>query len=452
MSEEDTTNPLNEPKASAEEHQQLDQTIQQISSSEELDRSIIVVNPHLWIANYTLIFLTIALLIWAFFGSIPIKIQGSGIFIDKEGLYTAQAKTDGTVETLPIKQGSFVKKGDLIAEVVDPQLDLKLKLSKIKVKAMQKGFDRLKSEIEGERAKQKEAILAKIQAAKFNIQESEDEIEKIKKDLEIRKNLVSQGLIPNTNLRDTEREYAQKESSLATQKSDLVTLNSDLEKGYRTEELKTQEGDLLQAIDDNKLLQLTRDFAKIYSPFDGDIIEVLVNKGDRVTTGASLALMEHQKDPNSKPSFIVYGFVPVDLGKRIKIGLPVQMALSTVQEQEFGKMLGHVTDVSEFAVSPERLAKLIPNQALLSFLLGANKAVIQLEITPERDPSTPSGYKWTTAEGSPIPITSGTVCKIEAIIEEVKPFYFVFPFQGLRKIIYFEHQSPVTEKSTEKSS
>lgn len=348
---------------------QLEQTLRQMSASDELDRSFIIIDPHLWIAHLTILALALVVLLWAFFGSISIKIEGKGIVVDKEGLLNIEAKVTGIVQTLRVKEGSLVKQGDVLLQVIDPEQELKLKLADVRIAALKSDLELLKNEIASERSKQKEAILL--------------------------------------------------------------------------------EEELLKAQQEKDLLQLTKSFADVLSPFDGYVVEVLVNQGGRVTAGTSLIILENRKNLETRPPLIVYGFVSVDLGKRIRVGLPVQIEISTFSTEEYGKMLGTVTAVSEFAASPEHLAKLIHNQTLVNYLMGNNKAVIQLEITPERDFSTASGYKWTTKKGAPIPISSGTVCTIDAIVEQVKPFYFILPIEEFRNIFYFHNSD---QERTEKQS
>lgn len=416
-----------------EEASTLDKSLQHLYSSAELDQNLAIVKPRLWLAYWILLFLVILILLWAFFGSIPIRVEGKGIFISQKGLFNVQAKTSGIIQRLLIKPDNFVKQDDVIAEIIDPQDQLKLELANSKVDILQKDLDRLKNEIESERKKEKEAISREIEARKFNIEKYEKEVETLKKELQTKQGLVKEGLIAQTSVRETEKELNQRQINLETINAEIVTLYSNLNKGYRTEEFKSKEQLLLQAKQDQELFQMTREYGNVTSPSDGYVLEVLFNQGDRVTSGAALVLLEYSKNVNS--SDLIYGYVPVNLGKRIKPGTPVQIEVSTVRKEEYGKMLGTVTEISQFALSPERLAKEIPNQALISYLLGDQKAVIKVLISPQVDPSTPSGYRWTSGKGPNIHITTGTVCLISSIIERVRPFYYVLPFQTFREVV-----------------
>lgn len=336
-------NMTNPPKAPTEAKKiNLEETLKHPGDFEVVDHSFVVIDSHLWIMHATVLVLMASLLLWSIFGSLSIKIQGRGIFIDKQGLYEVQAKTTGIVQNLPIKQGSVLKQGEVIAELMDPQLDLKIKLTEAHIKSL-------------------------------------------------------------------------------SDKADQPT-----------------EKDALEHEEQNLLfLKLAKEFATIKAPFDSDVVEVLVNQGDSLAIGAPIAVLEHRQLERGGPLLVVYGFVPIDIGKKLRPGMEVQMELTNVRAEEYGKMLGTVREISEYAVSPERLAKLIPNQTLVNYLLQDNKASIQLIIDPKIDPATNSGYRWTTRDGPPISISSGSVCTIVAIVEKLRPIYFIFPMDKFREILYF---------------
>jgi len=57
--------------------------------------------------------------------------------------------------------------------------------------------------------------------------------------------------------------------------------------------------------------------------------------------------------------------------------------------------------------------------------------VLKVAGTLEVDPSTPSGFQWSSSQGPPFGISSGTLCKARAITRQVRPIELVLPL--LRK-------------------
>lgn len=129
---------------------------------------------------------------------------------------------------------------------------------------------------------------------------------------------------------------------------------------------------------------------------------------------------------------IVYGFVPLQNAQRIHDGLKVFVELSTVNPQEFGRLEGYIQKFSNIPLNDQSIYQIISNNSLQLFLLGGMKAPVLLEIVPEKDPKTPSGYKWTSGNGPPFKIDVGTTGNITVIIDSIKPFYYVFPSPNLK--------------------
>lgn len=135
-------------------------------------------------------------------------------------------------------------------------------------------------------------------------------------------------------------------------------------------------------------------------------------------------------EKNKQP--IVYGFVPLDNAQRIHDGLKVYVELTTVNPQEFGRLEGHIEKFTNIPLNDQNIYQIIPNNSLQKFLLGDMKAPVLLEIVPEKDPKTPSGYKWTSGNGPPFKIDAGTTGNIKVVIDSVKPLYYVFPSPTLK--------------------
>jgi len=173
---------------------------------------------------------------------------------------------------------------------------------------------------------------------------------------------------------------------------------------------------------------MEQEYATIEAPFDGKVLEVMVNVGNRIAPGDPLIWAEF-KTQEDEPH-VIYGYVPVTMGKRISEGTLVQMELSTANAQEYGMLLGKVKEVSLYAVSSESVAKTIHNPGLVRYLLES-EAMVQIKIAPDVDEETPSGYKWTSGVGPPHKVSTGTVCKIKVVVERVKPLYYIFPMWRL---------------------
>jgi HlyD family secretion protein len=116
---------------------------------------------------------------------------------------------------------------------------------------------------------------------------------------------------------------------------------------------------------------------------------------------------------------------PAD-GKRVGRGMAVAIAPVSVRREEHGLMLGTVRWVAEFPATPQGLLRVLENQALVNeFSQGG--APIEVAVTLERDPHTASGFGWTSAQGPPIKISSGTLCEGSISVASQRPITKVLP-------------------------
>lgn len=399
-----------------------------LSNPEQLDKLLVVVTPHAWVGLFCLLGLIAAVLFWALFGSIPIKVEGKVIVMNQKGeLLSVQAQMGGTVSSLAVSTGQKVKKGDLLAVISDRQEQLKFESSTAKVEQLTRDFERLKIEVDREAEANMRAIKADIEAKKYNVRQLEERITTTQGDVDKKKRLVDEGLISPIALHDAEEKLANSHIELETTKSALATLNYNLTKGYRTEELKSKEHELQQAKDEKALLEARHPLYNVFSPIDGTVLELRVSEGDLIQAGAPVAWMEASS--GEEAPYIFYGYFPVEKGKRISVGNEVQIELSTVDPEEYGYILGTVKEISGYAVSKESIVKTIHNKELVDYLTSGAEAVVQVLVEPEIDSET-GGYKLTSGKTPSTKITTGTVGRVQAIIHRIRPIYYVLPIEA----------------------
>lgn len=413
------------------------ESLERLSNPEQLDSLFVVVTPKAWAALLCLMSIAAIILLWAIFGSIPIKVEGKGIVMNEKGhLFTVETKIAGSVKEIFVKPGDVVKKDDLIAQLYDPEEELKLSAGEIKVENLTNDLQRLNDEVAAEEKANIEALQRELTAKQYSVEQQEKKVSALDEEVGKEKNLVKEGLIGPNILLATEERLTNARIELETTKATIATLKYNLTKGYRTQEIKLKEHELFQARMEKEILETRKPFYYVYSPHEGHVLEILVNAGNLVQAGTPIVWMEFMEKENQIPPRLFYGFFPVEQGKRITEGAQVQITLSTVEPQEYGYLLGTVQEVSTFAVSKDSMMKLIHNRELVEYLTSGAKAVIQVIVKPEIDPST-GQFKWTSGKIPPVKITTGTVSTMQAITSRIRPIYYVLPIEGLK----FETQS-----------
>jgi multidrug efflux pump subunit AcrA (membrane-fusion protein) len=154
----------------------------------------------------------------------------------------------------------------------------------------------------------------------------------------------------------------------------------------------------------------------VRSPIDGTVATVLVRKGGVTDRGTAIVTLEPSgSDP------VVVGFLPAGPGKRVQAGMAARVALASAPRSQFGTIKGTVQSVSPVPVPPERVVLVVGGNASLAEYFMVAGPVIEVTITLDKDPSTPSGYAWTTGDGPPTAVSPGTLAEASVVISEAAP-------------------------------
>lgn len=383
--------------SSHESQERLDEAIERLSLPEQIDQRLAIVQPRGWIPLAVIAGLLALFILWSFLGRIPIEVSGRSVALSAKGVFTLTAQAPGTVTEIPVKQGEWVEKGALIANVHNPQ--------------------------------QKSSV-DQIESIKFKIDKTKSELEVLEQRLKARESLFKDGLVSRIVLEDSKLEFFQKQVALEEAYALLSNHLSELQKVSfcSTKELN----DLEIKLRENQIskLDLTSCLSKVYSPEGGKVLEVFVRPGDQVNVKDPLIWMEHPLKENE--SLVFFGAVSVQGGEKIAPGMRVLIEPVNVDVQEYGSLIGRVREVSTFAVSEEELLNILRNKQLINYLKGGDNVITKVMIDPALNSKTVSGYAWTSGEGPPFKIGTGTIGKISVIVEEQPPISYLIPLWRIK--------------------
>ncbi|MFI0435031.1 MAG: HlyD family efflux transporter periplasmic adaptor subunit [Parachlamydiaceae bacterium] len=377
-----------------------------------------------------LVLLLLLLINWGFSSWIPIKTMGNGITLTKGGLYDVTANTDGWVVGLHVKTGETIKKGDLLVEIQNMGTHLLLESTQTRKENLENEYQRLQDQIQIESTARTTALNRAIEATQYSINQMEQRMKSLNYEIERRHQLYKKGLISGALVKETESELLQEQINIETAKGNLASLYIDLSKGYRVEELSNKEWEIQDVEKDLAVLKAQINLEKIYSRFDGRVVGLQAEEKQNVSFGDHLLLIESTEE--SDDAFNIRGYFSVESGADIVKGTPVAITFAHLRRNEYGTMKGVVQSVSEFAISTDSLFKTLYNTELIKTLFGHSSAVIEIIVLPLKDPDHPHQYLWSTPSSLHVEITTGTLCTLQATIEERRPFYFIFPLQSLK--------------------
>jgi hypothetical protein len=177
-----------------------------------------------------------------------------------------------------------------------------------------------------------------------------------------------------------------------------------------------QQGQVLARVSPNEGAE-----TDVVSLFDGRVDQILIEEGMFLGRGQRVAVIKRGNEPLQ-----AFVFVAGEQGKQLKKGMQVHVLPSTVKAEEFGFIQGKVTSVSKFPVTEDEMLLLLENQSLVDTLhTGGSQHRVDVELL--RDPSTPSGFKWSSSQGPPFAITRGTLCTATFVLDEERPVNLVLP-------------------------
>jgi multidrug efflux pump subunit AcrA (membrane-fusion protein) len=153
----------------------------------------------------------------------------------------------------------------------------------------------------------------------------------------------------------------------------------------------------------------------------GRVLEVLVAEGSVLQKGSVVVTLEPLLTEHLEGLL----YVPVGDGHKVQPGMRVELSPSTVKKNEFGYLIGTVTKVDRFPSSHEAMMLTLENEELVRSLTGDSPCLrVSVELTPEE---TVSGYQWSSSQGPPLELHSGTPCRARITVREQRPIRLLIP-------------------------
>ena len=128
----------------------------------------------------------------------------------------------------------------------------------------------------------------------------------------------------------------------------------------------------------------------------------------------------------NRPEMLGVFYVPVEMGKRVEVGMTIQLAPNGLDVSKTGSLIGVVRSVSQYPVTSENVIKTLGNATLAQWFIQNKGALIEIQFDLVKDEKSSSGYLWTSQVGEHKPITAGSFCTGFVIIKREAPIERVF--------------------------
>jgi HlyD family secretion protein len=417
--------PAEKPEAKKEIFRSV--ALERLSSPEQLDQLMQVTTPRGWLLLVGVGALLATALLWGVLGSVPERIAGQGILIRSGGVLEVEAPGDGRVTDVAVRVGDHVSEGQVVARIAREDLVLRIQQARGQVAELrtrheqQQQFGDRDVQLQAAyRAQRREQLQASIDAGTSTLHALNERIAS-------EEQLVRQGLITRQALLATTQQRDQAEERVRQSRSELVQLDAEGGQVRNQAQQAAQQSRSALAEAERELARLENELrttSEVTSPYTGRVLEVMAEQGSMVDRGQPILTVDLTGKAVKGLEAILY--VPSVHGKKIKTGMEVQIAPSTVKKEEFGYLLGTVTYVSDFPVTPQGMKRVLKNEQLVSTLSG-DDAPYEIHVDLLPDPDNVSTYRWTSSEGPPLRIQSGTLATAGIVVERRQPILMVVP-------------------------
>lgn len=408
-------------------------SIERLSSPEQLDQIMQVTSTRGWLALAGVGLLLTAAVAWAFYGHIPTDVRAMGVLIKSGGVYNIVPRSSGQIADMAVRPGNVVQAGQVIARVEQPAIVDQIKKTRQQLLELKRRHRNLQeygatdAELQEDLANQQRIDLER------SIRSTREQIGWLEETIASQSRLLDDGLITKQalllsreRLRSTEERIEYLEHELKQIDIRMLSLSNRrnqelLGSSLQISELESE----IERLVDQHLLA-----SEVTSPYAGRILEVMAEAGSIVVPGQAIMRLDLVGDHIQDLEAVLY--VPSSDGKKVRRGMTVQISPTTVKREEHGFMVGTVSRVSDFPSTPEAMARVLKNEQLVRLLSGGG-APYETYASLKLDPSSKTGFRWSSSAGPEAGIQSGTICSATIRIEERRPAELVMPV--LRKIL-----------------
>ena len=229
--------------------------LDRLASPEQLHTLMQVTDAKGWLALLGCGVLLATAVVWGILGRIPTKVEASGILLYSGGLADIVALGQGQISALEVEVGDTIHKGQVIAEVAQPELAEQIKAHKARLEELKSNYERAK--VQGGRdvglrmqasAEERKSLESAAAGAEARTHELRDR-------LDSQQRLFEKGLVTKETLDGTRESLRSAELTSQSMQSNRQRLIVDDFSAQRANEVAVT-GEAMQVQDAQRQIQL----------------------------------------------------------------------------------------------------------------------------------------------------------------------------------------------------
>jgi len=419
------------------------EALETLSSPDKLNQLMSVVTAKDWIPLLAIGMLIATGVAWSLLGSVPSTVTGRGVLVRPRHMMGIETVSGGRLAWFRARAGDAIREGEVIGRLDQAELQQRIEEDK-RLLAEFESQDRVKTASEEQQVKlqerQNQLETKFYEAQRTNLARGLADAEAVEpllaKRVKTAEQLTKEGLIAEAGPEFTAAHvtYRENDSKISSFKAQLQQIDGQLH-GLETQlsSLVRQNLDASTArhnqIVDVKTrisageLQLKKN-GDIVSSYSGRVAEVFAAEGQVLTPGSRLLSLNMQ-DPKS--TMLSISYFPAKDGKNIQPGMAVQVIPDNVERNRFGAMIATVVSVSPLPVTKEGALNTVGNAEMVQALLTGPGSWVEVTAQLQDDPSTFSGYRWSSSRGPKLKMSPGTTTAARVTLERRAPASYVVP-------------------------
>lgn len=216
---------------------------------------------------------------------------------------------------------------------------------------------------------------------------------------------------------DGQVSYVQVEVGDTVEAGDLIAIvpQEDL---YR----QIQEAQAAQASQEelDRLYDAYQAASMIYTPVSGQVVD-LVTVGSAIQVGDLVVGVTSADSTTNEAEIRAY--VSSTVAQSIQKGMDVRIYPSVAGSENYGYVQGLVSDISNYPITATNISETL-GRFYTDQLVPEGGNIVELRITLLGGADGSTGV-WSRAEGGSLTIDTGTMCKMEVVVDEMTPWEYL---------------------------
>ncbi len=398
--------------------------LQRLSTPDQLDQTLRVTSSKSWVALLALVLLIGAAGVWVWRGEVATTVTGQAVIVRTGGMISVTSQGAGQIVWLGAGVGDKVKANQVIARIAQPSLMERIHAAQDALaEARREG--RRSVGVRSESSKLQVAAIDRDRAnLRREISEFTEQAKLAEEQIPIEEQLLAKGLNTKQQVIEAKQKLISIQAQVARHRAQLTQLDAQQ---YSIESAPAQvDAEAQGKVSDleRRLSELVNEMslaANVVTPYAGSIVEVKVQSGSIIGAGASLLTV--QPAGNDLEALV---YIPAEWAKEVTPGMEARISPSTVKREEYGYLKAKVLTVAEFPATEGALMRNLQNETLVKSLQN-NGPVTEMRAVLEKDPTTPTGFKWSSSKGPRMAITAGSISTTQIATRHQTPMSLLFP-------------------------